>query len=153
MTKPPKKALMSETLKGWELVQSTVRLEKVLKREMDRLSYGYDLGDDWEHEVVLEKVLPYETSAVLPLCVKGSRACPREDVGGPSGYDAFLEAIPDPGHPEHEEMPEWIGGDFDPEHFDLNEVRDLFSELCDKYSQSIGISAYKEPVVPAGSHV
>jgi hypothetical protein len=26
-------------------------------------------------------------------------------------------------HPEHEEMLEWIGGEFDPEYFDVSEIR------------------------------
>ena len=34
----------------------------------------------------------------------------------------FLEALRDPKHPEHEEYLEWIGGCFDPEEFDLDEV-------------------------------
>jgi Plasmid pRiA4b ORF-3-like protein len=29
---------------------------------------------------------------------------------------------PDPQHPEHEEMVDWVGGEFDPEAFDLDEV-------------------------------
>jgi hypothetical protein len=33
-----------------------------------------------------------------------------------------LDAIQDPQHPEHEEMLEWVGGEFDPEAFDLDEV-------------------------------
>ena len=33
-----------------------------------------------------------------------------------------LEAIQSPGHEEHERMLEWIGGSFDPEAFDLDEI-------------------------------
>jgi hypothetical protein len=57
-----------------------------------------------------------------PRCLKGKRACPPEDVGGVWGYDSFLEAIRDPDHPEHDDMLEWIGGEFDPEAFDLDEI-------------------------------
>ncbi|NIA23752.1 MAG: plasmid pRiA4b ORF-3 family protein, partial [Proteobacteria bacterium] len=42
--------------------------------------------------------------------------------GGESGYEEFLEAIKDPNQEQHEEMLEWVGGEFDPEHFDVNEV-------------------------------
>ena len=48
------------------------------------------------------------------LCVGGANACPPEDVGGPYSYPEFLAAIADPGHPDHDEMLEWIGGSFDP---------------------------------------
>ena len=35
---------------------------------------------------------------------------------------SLLEAIRDPEHPEHDEMVEWVGDEFDPEAFDLDEV-------------------------------
>jgi hypothetical protein len=38
------------------------------------------------------------------------------------GYADFLEAIGDPEHPEHDNMMEWAGEEFDPEHFDPQEV-------------------------------
>jgi hypothetical protein len=38
------------------------------------------------------------------------------------GYAEFLEVIRNPKHPEHEEMLEWVGGDFDPEEFDVEVV-------------------------------
>jgi len=107
------------------------RLDHVLKKEKDKLAYIYDFGDGWEHEVVLEKILPFTTDTALPVCVKGNRACPPEDVGGVPGYEMFLETISDPSHPEYEDMLEWIGDDFDPEHFDLAEVNDLLREYCD----------------------
>jgi hypothetical protein len=33
-----------------------------------------------------------------------------------------LKALKDPSHPEHEDMLEWIGGDYDPAFFDLDAV-------------------------------
>jgi len=56
------------------------------------------------------------------VCLAGERACPPEDVGGVWGYGEFLEAIRDPEHPQHEDYIGWIGGEFDPEAFDLKQV-------------------------------
>ena len=106
------------------------RLQQVLKKEKDTLHYVYDFGDSWEHEILLEKILPFVPGTNLPVCVEGSRACPPEDIGGLYGYDMFLETIADPSHPEHDEMLEWVGGDFDAEHFDLAEVNYLLQEYC-----------------------
>jgi hypothetical protein len=57
-----------------------------------------------------------------PRCTAGKRACPPEDCGGVWGYADFLAAITDPEHPEHDELLEWAGGEFDPELFDPDEV-------------------------------
>ncbi len=112
------------------LDETDYRLDQLLKKEKDTLMYEYDFGDGWMHDVVLEKILPFKTDIKLPVCLKGSRACPPEDVGGVPGYEMFLEAIADPSHPEHEDMLEWIGGDFDPGQFNLAEVNDLLREYC-----------------------
>ena len=58
----------------------------------------------------------------LYYCVKGVRACPPEDCGGVGGYEDFCDAMSDPNHPEHEQYKEWYGDEFDPEHFDIDEV-------------------------------
>jgi pRiA4b ORF-3-like protein len=84
--------------------------------------YDYDFGDNWVHVLFVEKTLPPQKATRYPVCLAGARACPPEDVGGIPGYEDFLEAIKDPNHPEREEYLEWIGGDFDPEAFDLDEV-------------------------------
>ena len=85
-------------------------------------NYTYDFGDNWEHKIQLEKILPRDKNIEYPACIAGKRACPPEDCGGIWGYEEFLEAINNPDHEEHEEMLEWVGGEFNPEHFDVNEV-------------------------------
>jgi len=69
----------------------------------------------------VEKILPPEEGVQYPVCIKGKRACPPEDVGGIWGYYGYLEAIQNPDHPEHEMMLEW-SGEMDPDAFDLDQV-------------------------------
>ncbi|HDR8951492.1 plasmid pRiA4b ORF-3 family protein [Burkholderia vietnamiensis] len=77
------------------------------------LRYVYDFGDDWEHKIKVEKVLPADVCPT-PVYLGGANACPPEHVGSPYGYVEFLEAIADSAHPEHEHMLGWHGGPFDP---------------------------------------
>lgn len=106
---------------GWIEItdEGTLRLDQIASEAGSRFVFEYDFGDGWEHQVLLEKVLPLEPDGVYPRCITGRRACPPEDVGGIWGYAGFLEALRDPAHPEHGEHREWIGGSFDPENFNL----------------------------------
>jgi hypothetical protein len=98
-----------------------VRLDKVVGVG-DTLIYEYDFGDGWEHTLKIEKIISADPAAHYPRCTGGSRACPPEDCGGPPGYEHLLQVLRDPKHEEHEQMREWIGGDFDPEAFDLGKA-------------------------------
>ena len=89
----------------------------------------YDMGDSWQHEVVVEKVLPPEPATRYPMCVAGERACPPEDVGSIWGYAHFLEAIQQPNHPEHEDMLTWVGGSFDPEALHIETVNRIMKRV------------------------
>jgi hypothetical protein len=105
---------------GMRLVsERRTRLGDLLHRPQDRLSYEYDFGDNWTHELLLESITDAAAGVRYPRVVAGKRACPPEDVGGFPGYASFLDAIRDPAHEEHSTMIEWVGGDFDPEEFDL----------------------------------
>jgi len=108
-----------------------------------KFSYWYDFGDDWGHDITIEKSLPAATaearvadaspadapatpdlragrpSQLRPQLVAGQRACPPEDCGGPWGYAELLAVLGDPEHPERQSMLEWAG-DLDPESFDLD---------------------------------
>jgi hypothetical protein len=99
------------------LDESRYRLDE-LAGEGDKLRYVYDFGDDWDHDVVVEKVLARGEVDVVPACIAGKRACPPEDCGGAWGYEEYRTAVADPSHPRHAELIEWGGGAFDPEAFD-----------------------------------
>ncbi len=101
--------------------ESRAKLFRVT-REGSRLGYTYDFGDEWRHDVTVEKALAPEAGTRYPTCIGGRRACPPEDVGGPWGYQDFLAAVSDPGHDEHEQWVEWVGGGFDPDAFDVAAV-------------------------------
>lgn len=109
--------------------EQPVKLSKVILGEKFKFFYIYDFGDSWEHEVLVEKVLPAESDARYPRCLKAKRACPPEDCGGIWGYQELLEAIQDPDHPEHESLLEWIGGSFDPEDAELDEINSLLKTI------------------------
>ena len=83
------------------LDESKTPVAAVLRSEGDSMVYVYDFGDDWRHEVVLEKIVQSEVP-MKPICLAGERHCPPEDVGGVSGYQDFLEIIFDPAHEEYE---------------------------------------------------
>jgi hypothetical protein len=102
---------------GWER-----RISRYFSMENAKALYLYDFGDDWQHEVKLEKILPREKGIDYPLCVKGKRACPPEDCGGVFGYLNILEILSNPEHEEYEETMEWLGEGFDPEYFDPEEI-------------------------------
>ncbi len=104
------------------------KLSQVLRKEKDWLDYEYDFGDGWGHKVILEKILPYDKDIPRARCIKGKRACPPENCGGTWGYRDFLKIIRDPSHPEYEETSEWLGGEFDPDYFDLEEINEMLSE-------------------------
>ena len=108
--------------------ESQVRLNQIVD-EGSKFVYEYDFGDSWEHVLLVEKALEPEPGQAYPVCIKGKRARPPEDVGGVWGYEEFLEAIGDPDHPEHDDYLEWVGGEFDPEEFDLDAANEALGAL------------------------
>lgn len=102
--------------------ERTMRLSGLITAPKDTFRYGYDFGDDWQHLVTLEKILPAVPNTDYPICLDGKRACPPEDCGGGWGYAGLLKVLRDPAHPEYKEMRAWVGRKFDAEHFDLEKT-------------------------------
>ncbi|HEX5401397.1 MAG TPA: plasmid pRiA4b ORF-3 family protein [Pseudonocardiaceae bacterium] len=106
--------------------ERAVHLSQLLAGVRDRLLYTYDFGDDWEHDITLEKILPIDAGAPDVICTGGKGACPPEDCGGVWGYQDLKATLADPNAEEHESMLEWLGldspGDFDPHAFSAEDA-------------------------------
>lgn len=94
-----------------------------------RFSYTYDFGDDWTHLVKVEKIVPPKPGVPYPRCAAGKNAAPPEDCGGPWGFAEMMQTLADPAHPEREELLEWIGDDYDPTAFDIEELNAGLAKL------------------------
>lgn len=100
-----------------------VELSRFVKKEGEKFTYTYDFGDNWVHLITLEKIETTTEPFRHPVCLKGKRACPPEDVGGIYGYMEVMDLLDgNRSEEEMEEFTEWYGGEYDPEHFDIEEV-------------------------------
>ncbi|MGD1853457.1 MAG: plasmid pRiA4b ORF-3 family protein [Leptolyngbyaceae cyanobacterium] len=97
-------------------------LNEVVRDDLTRFTYVYDLRDGWFHSIEVEMVLPADPQGHYPHCVTGELRCPPEGCGGVWGYNALLEILDDPDHPQYLVRWDEIGGDFDPDHFDVGLV-------------------------------
>ena len=73
--------------------------------------------------MTLEETLPAEPNTKYPRCTAGRRACPPEDCGGIPGYQNMLQILADRTHEEYKETLTWVGGSYDPDHFNPSQVR------------------------------
>jgi hypothetical protein len=111
--------------------ESKVYLDQLLVEPGDRLTYTYDFGDDWQHTIRLEEVLPQDADAPRVSLIGGRRAAPPDDCGGIYGYQMLLATLADPSDPEHERLSEWFEGyvddvsGFDPAKVDIEAIDDV----------------------------
>jgi hypothetical protein len=99
--------------------ENKATLMQVAASEGAQFGYEYDFGDSWEHEIIVEKILPPDPAAAKTAhCLDGARACPPEDCGGIFGYVNLLKILKNRKHPEHKDMKAWVGGGFDAGAFD-----------------------------------
>ena len=82
--------------------------------------YDYVYGEEWGHTVELEGLAAAVPDAAYPCLVSAEGRCPPADIGGPTGYETFLQALADPGHLHHEGMLEWDHPNSDP--YDVGEA-------------------------------
>jgi hypothetical protein len=61
------------------LLEDKEKLSDWFKQEKDRAIFTYDFGDDWEHEIVLEKILKTDPSVQYPICTKAKNDAPYDD--------------------------------------------------------------------------
>ena len=107
-----------------------MRLGTLIDRGVTELLYTYDFGDDWQHRVIVEAVSEADPGADYPLFVDGERTAPPEDVGGPTGFMEFIEAIAKRSHSQHKDMVRWYGGPFNPTDFGAESIAASLREIA-----------------------
>ncbi len=112
-----------------------ISLNKVLKEENCKILYRYDLGDRWDHQILLEKII-LNNEITTPICLDGKNNCPPEDCGGVQGYKNLRKILSNSKNKNYKYTIEWLGGKFDPKEFDLGKVNQLLHSEnfgCDWY--------------------
>src|ERR1022692_2405919 len=104
----------SEGFGSDELLNSKdIKLKDVITSHEDMISYEYDFGDGWQHQVFVQdfgKCIRDE----YPICIGGKMRCPPEDCGGLDSFYDYLEILKDKKHLEHKEMVQWFPKKYDP---------------------------------------
>jgi Plasmid pRiA4b ORF-3-like protein len=115
-------------------------LDKLALPSKSKLRYEYDFGDDWVHEINVEKIIAQDSDQFYPVCMAGENAAPPDDCGGVWGYGELLEILADPKNPEHKNRQRWLGEKFDPTKFNIDEanqnLRSLFQKRLVKKTKS-----------------
>jgi hypothetical protein len=99
-----------------------VLLSTIFDMEDIKMEYEYDFGDGWIHDLVLENILERNPKRFYPYCSAGELNCPPEDSGGIYGFYEMMKAFTNTKHPEHEDIVEWVGDDYDMSAFDLKAI-------------------------------
>ena len=89
--------------------------------EYKGFTYVYDFGDDWRHQVKVEKIIEdYEYN--YPIVLEYQENCPIEDCGGIFGYYDYLETLNKGWESEDEEI--WDEME-EQEEYDIHEVNEV----------------------------
>ncbi|MHA1451075.1 MAG: plasmid pRiA4b ORF-3 family protein [Candidatus Hodarchaeales archaeon] len=114
------------TMKQVDYKDLTIR--DILTKQRDHIIYEYDFGDGWQHEIMLEKIIPTGKKE-QPVCLNGMMRCPPEDSGGVWGYMEMLEELNKLGKTERKlYLEDRFMDDFDPDHFDKDEINQQLKE-------------------------
>lgn len=113
---------------------SATKLAKLLTEGSTTFGYTYDMGDNWEHRIIVERLQATDPDTLYPVFLGGERRCPPEDCGSVPGYYDFLDAIAGPdkgkGSRKKREMLTWYGRPYDPDNIDEEQVRAALAQIA-----------------------
>ena len=81
-------------------------------------------GESDQHCSIAKCTIISSETLQIAITLFGPIRCRRPTVR----YQEFLEAIKDPKHEEHESYFVWVGGEFDPEAFDIDETNGVLPD-------------------------
>ncbi|MFH0780574.1 MAG: UPF0149 family protein [Pseudomonadota bacterium] len=109
-------------------------LQDLQDKILPGFQYIYDYGDDWLHNIAVEKILNPNEGLAYPVLLTGKRACPPEDIGGISGFLNLLEVLKDPKGADYEEYSDLLDEEYDPARFGKEEIALINIVLEEMYS-------------------
>jgi hypothetical protein len=101
---------------------ATVTVSSLLGRGVSEFGYLYDMGDGWQHRIIIEKQKRCDAGVQYPQFLGGERRCPPEDCGGVPGYYEFLKNIASQRKQAREAALRWYGQSYDPNDIDEKKI-------------------------------
>jgi Plasmid pRiA4b ORF-3-like protein len=101
---------------------ATTKLSALLATGVEGISYIYDIGDNWQHRIIIEKLKSAEPGVLYPQFLGGERRCPPEDCGGVPGYYDFLDNIASKQSKKRKAALDWYGAPYDPDEIDEQQI-------------------------------
>ena len=99
-----------------------IKLIELLASGATEIGYLYDMGDNWQHRIVVEKLKPAEAAALYPQFLRGERRCPPEDCGGFPGNYEFLGNIIRKQSKKRKAALDWYGSPYNPDDIDEQQI-------------------------------
>ena len=106
------------------------KLSALLATGVSEIGYLYDMGDNWQHRIIVEKLKAAEPGAHYPQFLGGERRCPPEDCGGIPGYYEFLNNIASKQNKKRQAALDWYGGPYDPDEIDEQQIITALNRLA-----------------------
>ena len=103
---------------------------------MRAIDYVYDMGDNWQHRIIVEKLKAVESGVRNPQFLGGERRCPPEDCGGVPGYYEFLKNIASKQSKKRKAAIDWYGGPYDPDEIGEQEIVAALHRIANASRQS-----------------
>ena len=128
---PPVGPGSADYLPEWWRDPRQATLANILTAPKAKVSYVYDMGDNWEHTLVVEKLEPLPTPPPLVRCLAGRRAGPPEDSGGIPGYYQLLDVLAEKAAGQRKRLPSEFAGlsKYDPDDAELPSVNKHLASL------------------------
>ena len=101
---------------------AATKLSSLLAKGVREMGYVYDMGDNWQHRIIVEKLMAGEHGTRYPRFLGGERRCPPEDCGGLPGSYEFLGNIGSKQSRERKAALDWYGGPYDPDEIDEQKI-------------------------------
>ena len=106
------------------------KLSALLASGVSEIGYLYDMGDNWQHRIIVEKLKAAEPGALYPQFLGGERRCPPEDCGGIPGYYEFLNNIASKQNKKRQAALDWYGRPYDPDEIDEQQIITALNRLA-----------------------